>query len=283
MQETTNKQEIPKVEPTHSGRMQVISLEKKRFERKLNAFMTTPLNSNIELKFISSLYTMLFYVPVQVEKQVASQYNRFPGLKLDIATMTYLADGNEYIPVFSSFDRMDSFMRKVGKDTEMRPMVLSTKELMFQAQRTNLAGILINPGEHNFPLSNEYWNYVRQIQPINLDNDQSFKLKIMPRDPTAKIEKKLSSILKRMRTVKSAWLLGIKLPNHEEYEYVIIVNFIGDKQKFEELVARKLALSIKKYLPRRSDVLIGTTDELVGRSVVEHFKSFYERKVGLFG
>lgn len=264
-------------------RTQVIPLKKVRFEKALSEFMVKPLDSSLELKFVSALYTMLFYVPVQVGEQVVSAKNRKPGLKLDIATMTYLADGNEYVPVFSSPERMESFLRGMGKNTELRPMVLSAQELMFQARRVNVAGILVNPGEHNFPLTNEYWSYVKQIRPIDLGDGRSFKLKIMPRDPAARIENKLKNVLKRMRSVKRAWLLGVKLPEHEDYEYVVIVDYTGDKKKFEESVARKLAIGIRSQLPYRSDVLIGTTNDLVGRSADKNFTPFYERRIGLFG
>lgn len=275
--------EVSKLPPKTEERMQVISLEKARFEKALSDFIVKPIDSELEMRFVSELYTMLFYVPVQVGEQTITARNRKPGLRLDVATMTYLADGNEYVPVFSSPDRMDVFLREMDRNIELRPMVLSAKELMFQARRVNVAGILVNPGEHNFPLSNEYWSYVKQIRPIELGDGRNFKLKIMSRDPAARIENKLKSVLKRMRTVKKAWLLGVKLPEHDEYEYVIIVEYIGEKQKFEEQVARKLAVSVRGQLPYRSDVLIGTTEDLVGRSASKNFTPFYERRIGLFG
>ena len=264
-------------------KFQVIPLEKVRFEKALSMFMVKPLDQKLEMRFVSELYAMLFYVPVQVAEQTISPRNRRPGLKFDIATMTYLADGNEYVPVFSSADRMDSFLREMGKTSELRPIVLSTQELMFQARRVDMAGILVNPGEHNFPLSNEYWSYIRQVRPIEANDPKKYKLKIMPRDPSARIGDRLKTVLKRMRSIRKAWLLGVKLPEKDDYEYVVIVDHVGDKAKFEETVARKLALSVRDHLPFKADILIGTTEELVGNAAEKNFMPFYERKIGLFG
>ncbi len=275
--------EEPKESLKAEEKMQVISLEKVRFEKALNDFIVKPIDPELEMRFVNELYTMLFYVLVQVSEQTITPRNIKPGLKVDIATMKYLADGNEYVPVFSSPDRMDNFLREMYQNTELRPMVLSAKELMFQAKRINVAGILVNPGEHNFPLSNEYWSYVKQIRPIDFSDGRNFKLKIMPRDPATRIESKLKSVLKRMKTVRKAWLLGVKLPDHDEYEYVVIVHYTGNKQKFEEDVARKLAVGVRGQLPYRSDILIGTTEDIVGRSASKNFTPFYERRIGLFG
>jgi hypothetical protein len=142
---------------------------------------------------------------------------------------------------------------------------------------------LVNPGEHNFPLSNEYWSYIRQVRPIEANDPKKYKLKIMPRDPSARIEDRLKTVLKRMRSIRKAWLLGVKLPEKDDYEYVVIVDHVGDKAKFEETVARKLALSVRDHLPFKADILIGTTEELVGNAAEKNFMPFYERKIGLFG
>lgn len=85
-----------------------------------------------------------------------------------------------------------------------------------------------------------------------------------------------------MYSVKKAWLLGIKLSESEGYEYIVIVDYIGDKKKFEEKIARKLALIIHLHLPYHSEILIGTADEKVGQVADKNFVPFYERRNGLF-
>lgn len=252
------------------------------FEKLLSEFMTKPLDSSLELNFINELYNMRFYVPVQIDEQAISPKNRRPGLRLDIVTLTYLADGKEYMPVFSNLEYMEIFLHEMGKNTELRPLVLSTQEMMFQARRSDLSGVLIDPGKHNFPLTNEYWNSVRQIRPINLDDSDDFKLKLISPETTAKLTSKLKNVLKKMYSVKKAWLLGIKLSESEGYEYIVIVDYIGDKKKFEEKIARKLALIIHLHLPYHSEILIGTADEKVGQVADKNFVPFYERRNGLF-
>ena len=259
-----------------------LQIDLARFEKRLQEFMENPLNSVNEMEFVSVLYTTLFYVPVLVGHQKVSKNHLNPGLKMDIATMTFLADGNRYVPIFSDVNRMNEFLETTGQKTELRPILLNISELMYQIQKIGVVGVLIDPGKFNFPLSNEYWKYLEMSRPVENSTSNNFKLKIMPRDITSRIEDKLKAKLKRQKKIEKAWLLGVRLPNKAHYEYVTIVEYLGDENHFQDDIARKLALAVKDTLPRGKDILIGTTQDIVGQTVKENFTPFYVRKKGFF-
>ncbi|MEE5988572.1 enhanced serine sensitivity protein SseB [Ligilactobacillus equi] len=265
---------------SQDNKKSLMQLDLVRFEKRLQEFMANPQNTTNEMEFVSVLCSTLFYVPVMVGRQQISRNSMNPGLKMDIATMTFLADGNQYVPIFSDINRMNEFLKTTGRRTELRPVLLNISELMYQVKKINVVGVLIEPGKFNFPLSTEYWSYLEMSRPIEASMGDNFKLKIMPRDITSRIEDKLKPKLRWQKKVKRAWVLGVQLPGKDVYEYLTILEYNGDKDKFQGEIARKLALAVRDALPRGKDLLIGTTEDFVGQAVIENFTPFYVRKSG---
>lgn len=281
MEETMSEETVSSHQPatteTHGS---IMPFQITGFNHRLQQYMNQPLDQGLERRFAAALLTMRFIVPVQTTVRHASAKQPKPGLGLAVAITTYLADGQHYIPVFTDQLKMQAFLADAPQLEPFRSFEFTSEELMNEAKKLDLAGILINPGHQSFPLSQQYWDYIHQVAPIVSSEEEQeveFKFRIIYPAPD-KLQHALQQELKHARKAQEAWLIETKLKGEVKYDYTVVVDYHGDANEFQEKVARKLAKVAHRYLPHGSDILVGTLDDSMGAAVKVEIDPFYKRK-----
>lgn len=59
--------------------------------------------------------------------------------------------------------------------TPFRSFEFTSEELMGQSKKFQINGVLINPGNESFPLTQEYWQYIHQVAPVVVTRAQNPK------------------------------------------------------------------------------------------------------------
>ncbi|KRM44088.1 enhanced serine sensitivity protein SseB [Lentilactobacillus parafarraginis] len=253
------------------------------FGLRLQAFMNQPMDPEIEHRFAASLLKMTFYVPVQTGHRYATARQPDPAMTLSVAVTTYLADGEKYIPAFTDLAKLQKFLAGAPNMTPFRSFEFTSEELMGQSKKFQINGVLINPGNESFPLTQEYWQYIHQVAPVVVTRAQNPKSTYQLINPTPrKLEGELRRTLRKLRHVKQAWLVGMRTTEDDDYQYTIIVDYVGRPDKFEEKVSRKLALAAHRHLPYGSDIIVGQLRDPVGQEIKARVAPFYTRKSGWF-
>lgn len=258
----------------------VMAFQEGRFNHSLQQYMNQPLDNQLEQKFAVALLTMSFLVPVQTQVRRANVTQPKPGLALAVAITTYLADGQRYIPVFTDLAKMNTFLAEAPQMEAFRSFEMTTGELIQEATKLDIAGVLINPGVQSFPLNRDYWQYIQQIQPVLPSEEEAkgeFRFRIIHPTPE-KLQTALNREFRHIRKARKAWLIETKLANESKFDYTLIVDYKGTLTEFQEGVARRLAKAAHRYLPHGADILIGTLAEPVGQAVQLEIDPFYERK-----
>lgn len=247
-----------------------------KFNYRLQQFMQTPMNPDFEKQFAAALLKMEFYAPVQMVKRSASIKNANPALSMVLAITTYLADGKRYIPVFSDEKKMQVYLQRTSK-MDFRPFKFTVSELMLEVKHLKANGILINPGDQSFPLTNDYWQYIHQVAPVVINPDEDeVHLQILHPEPV-KLQRALIATLRHMRKVRRAWLIGVRLNDQTRYDYSIVVDYEGKQAQFQNKVARKLAVAAHRYLPHGTDLLVGAKNEPLAQQIASEIDPFYVR------
>lgn len=275
---SSEKEDNSLVEETKSG--DVMPFQATGFNHRLQQYMNQPMDPDLERRFAAALLTMSFVVPVQTGKRASSSLQPKAGLTLALAVTTYLADGQQYIPVFTDKAKMQEFLSGAPQLDPFRSFEFTSQELMGEVEKLDISGILVNPGYQNFPLNLDYWNYIHQVAPIVIsenEKDTDFKFRIIQPVPD-KLHAALARELRHIRKAEKAWLIEMKLKNEARFEYTVVVEYKGKKEDFQLKVARKLAKAAHRYLPHGADILVGTAEEAIGLAVKLEVDPFYERK-----
>lgn len=280
MMETDADTQNPSYQPTNPGRNPdgIVSFQTSGFDSRLASFMKQPMEPELEHRFAAALMDMKFFAPVQAGRRHASAKQPRPAFTLSVAVTTYLADGQKYIPVFTDITKMTRFLAGSPNMDPFRSFEFTSQELMAEAKQFGLQGILINPGDQNFPLSQEYWEDIHKVAPVvasQTDNDD-FKFQLINPTPT-KLQAALSKQLHHMRKVQAAWLIKLQPKGEVNYQYAVLVDYRGKPSSFEGKVSRKLAISAHRYLPYGADIIIGQMDGRLGEAIKHEVDSFYKR------
>lgn len=255
----------------------VLPFTKTGFDVYLQKFMGEPLDQDAERRFAAELLTMSFLAPIQIARTESTPKKPQTSLQLALAVTTYLADGHQYVPVFSQASKFDNFMNTTLRQMEFRSLEFSGDELMSEVGRMDVAGLLINPGYQNFPLSIEYWNYIHQVVPLVLDQtDEDFRMRMMSPVPP-QLAHNLSRVLKHQAGAERAWLIDLKLRDSTRFETGVIVDWRGNSKDFGNKLARRLAVAAHRYVKYGANFLVGTTDDPVGQLVEKNLEPFYQR------
>jgi len=270
----------PEVETPATSSGSIMPFRATGFNHYLQRYMNHPMDANLESQFAATLLTMRFVVPVQAGKRNASAKQPKPGLTLSVAVTTYLADGQKYIPVFTDQTKMNHFLSGTPQLEPLRSFEFTSQELMDEADSLEIAGILINPGYQNFPLTHEYWHYIHQVVPVSLpegDSEEPFQFRIINPTPK-KLQAAISRELKHIRKVSHAWLIETKVKAEDQFDYTVVLDYEGKSTDFQANVARRVAKAAHRYLPHGADILIGTLDDQIGQAVQTEVDPFYTQK-----
>jgi hypothetical protein len=264
--------------PTKPKSEGIMSFKKLGFNQRLQSFMDQPMDPELEHKFAAALLEMKFYAPVQTGRRKASARQPQPAFTLSVAVTTYLADGQKYIPVFTDLAKMQAFLAGSPNMAPFRSFEFTSNELMAEADQFNLKGILINPGDQSFPLTQEYWDYIHKVAPVVASKNQAddFMFKVINPTPT-KLQDALSRALRHVHKVQAAWLVMLKPKNETSYQYAVIVDYRGKPEVFEAKVSRKLAIAAHRYLPYGADIIVGRMVGRLGEAIKHDVDSFYKR------
>lgn len=265
---------------TPAGSGSIMPFRVTGFNHYLQQYMNHPMDASLEGQFATTLLTMRFMVPVQVAKRNASAKQPKPGLTLSVAVTTYLADGQQYIPAFTDPIKMKQFLADVPQMEPFRSFKFTSQELMDEADNMEIAGILINPGYQNFPLTHDYWDYIHQVVPLSLpegDSEAPFKFRIINPTPE-KLQAAISRELKHIRKVSNAWIIETKVKGETQFDYTVVIDYRGKSSDFQSKVARRVAKAAHHYLPHGADILIGTLSDQIGQAVQLEVDPFYTQK-----
>lgn len=255
----------------------VVSYQVARFQQQLQHFMQQPMDGETERRFAAALMQMRFFVPMQMLTQNATPKRPNERLGMALASITYLADGQKYIPVFTEQSALKTFLVNQFTNVNLRSVELTVSEVMVEAKSLKTSGILINPGQQNFPLANDYWHYINQVVPLIPERAEDYELELLTPTPE-KLMTALQKAFRHQHRIKAAWLVGLKMPAEIKYEMALIVKYQGDLSEFQVKVAPKLAIISHRYQEYGTDLLIGTTKEAVGQAVVKMLDPFYQRR-----
>lgn len=252
------------------------------FKQQLQQFMAQPTDVNLERRFASALLNMSFYVPVQVRQKAMTSKEPNAHLGMGMAVITYLADGQRYIPAFTERSEATRFLVGSFPEIDFRMFEFTSEELMTEAGQLKIAGLLVNPGIHNFPLSITYWNYIHRVRPLPVTTSQAdFQFRLLG-EQSVQLEAALSRAMRRYGKLKKAWLFGVRYKGKTTlYDRALIVDWQGDQEQFRAKVEPKLAIVAHRHQRYGTDFLIGTTTEFIGREVEAEFDPFYTRRGGL--
>ncbi|GAX02503.1 SseB protein [Secundilactobacillus pentosiphilus] len=270
----------PEQQDSESGGGSIMPFRVTGFNHYLQQYMSHPMDSTLESQFAAALLTMRFLVPVQTGKRSATAKQPKPSLTMSVAVTTYLADGQQYIPVFTDQVKMKQFLDGAPHLDAFRSFEFTSNELMEEADRLEIAGVLINPGYQSFPLSHDYWNYIHQVVPVGLpetDNESPFKIRMIDPAPK-KLQDAIARELKHVHKVKRAWLVESKVKGESQFDYTVVVDYNDQSNDFQSKVARRIAKAAHRYLPHGADILVGTLGDPIGQAVQQEVDPFYTQK-----
>ncbi|ANK63255.1 SseB family protein [Loigolactobacillus backii] len=246
------------------------------FVVRLNYFMENPQDHDLERRFAAMLLETYFRALVKVQptqKMAGEEHSSL--LEMGLAITTYLADGKKYIPVFTDQLALKQFAKEMIPNMDFRTFRFSSAELMTEAQRLGVTGLLVNPGKQTFPLSRDYWQYINQVVPLIAPTNDKLRIEL-PSLGTKKLMGMLKKQCKHLHKINEVWLANVTIAGHDKADLAVIADYRGEQSEFGSKVARKLALACKPFLEYDQDVLVGNLDDEMGKLISQQFAPIYQ-------
>lgn len=261
-------------EAADNGSMMPQDIHSASLAVRLNRFMAAPQDPELERRFAARLLDVQLVALVSVgQAGKVTTAGATKNLKMSLGITTYLADGQKYIPVFTDAQVCQQFMRNVAPNVEMRSFSLTTGELMSEAERMHITGILVNPGKQSFPLTLTYWRYINRVQPV-IQGDRKPHISLLTGD---KLDR-ASALIKRAkhdRHMKRLWAVETTETKQESPSLTVIAGYTGSEADFHDRVAPSLARASKDILGFDQDVLVGTLSDELGQLVANQCAPIY--------
>ncbi|WP_179394045.1 SseB family protein [Lacticaseibacillus absianus] len=243
---------------------------------QLNRFIGDPLNEDTARRFASMLQTAQFEALVKVATTGQVQRDDVkPTMTMRLGVTTYLADGQQYIPVFTDAATRQHFTQHMGANLDMRNFAFATAELMQEVRRLGVHGLLVNPGRQSFPLTLDYWDYITRVVPVMEAEVERVSIEALTIDKLV-LSRALTRAAKRLHGVKQLWTTNVRETTNGPLALAIIADYTGTPAEFDRKCARALVVACRGLLAADQDVLIGTTADPLGQTISGQITPVYQ-------
>lgn len=156
---------------THLIEREALNIENPTAEI-LTAYLDHPLSDDAESAFEQVLLSQR-WLTVALSQATGHRTDEMltANERLTLGALTYLADGQRYLPVFSDNEGRDRYIDAHTELALMPDLQCSIASLMQEGKEAGLHGVILDPGRANIPVTYDYWsslaaNEVLQLPPV---------------------------------------------------------------------------------------------------------------------
>ena len=230
-------------------------------------------NQSSQNNFFNAVKAAKFLTSVSIDPPPPPGEDGKTTLKADtIISFVHLQDANDdvFLPVYT-----DWFALKLWRDIpDERTMILTYEDIRAMVVANEaISGFVINPYSNNITIRKDMLAILDagHAKPWTVEEDTQVRIGLPSNDPV-EIKEAISGYLKYADDAKSAYL--VLMEKEGESSFLIIVDFEGDRQKMFNGIA-----SVAVPLLREGELIdMAPADSDIGRSVIEGFPPFYEKK-----
>lgn len=236
----------------------------------LASYLDHPLSDDAEAAFEQVLLSQR-WLTVALSQAIGHRTDELltANERLTLGALTYLADGQRYLPVFSDNEGRDRYIDAHTELALMPDLQCSIASLMQEGKEAGLHGVILDPGRANIPVTYDYWsslaaNEVLQLPPVQpLQSDRRA------------ITARLTRLAKQTPRLRKIWGATIRRKAEALPQLIVVAEFQGSQQTFDHEYAEKLSEACLPSLRVGQELMIGTTQDPLGAKVASMVAPLY--------
>ncbi|WP_179394047.1 SseB family protein [Lacticaseibacillus absianus] len=232
------------------------------FADQLAQFIAHPQDMMVERRFAARLLKLTVFVPAL----------EGPG-KQRLAKTTYLADGQAYVPAFTTAAACAAFIATAAGTTwPMTPQALEMSTVMTASEQYALAGALLDPGTSSMPVTLAYWRYINRVMPV-IDPELSAVALLPEAFDLTGVSAALAACVAQVAGITAYWAVPVRLTPDDTVCLAVMAAYRGDPVVFDTQIARELAAACQPAVPAAVDIVTGTLQDDLGQYIAHHCAS----------